>query len=355
MPQTQQRPSSRLPSRLPSLDGIRALSILAVLFGHLAGTRHAYRPLPFMGALAIMGVRIFFVLSGFLITFLLLQEQERTGAISLRNFYLRRMLRIFPAFYAFLFAIAVFKVGGLLHLPWSSLATAASFLTDFRVSDWNVGHFWSVSTEEQFYLLWPALLVFAGGPKALKIGLTAMVFTPFLSGALSKLDFPHLGMFFLSVNAIATGCVLAGARSRLHANAGYMRFLRSKWLGMFPFSTVPFSCWQGHGAVVLYGFAAVCIAVLIDRVMTVSDGFAAFLNWRPIAFLGAMSYSLYIWQQIFLNRWTDNMLTAFPLNLVLTAVCALLSFYLIERPALSWKSRLKRAARQAEPMLATSR
>lgn len=334
---------------------MRALAILAVLFGHLAGTRHAYPLLPFMGSFATLGVRIFFVLSGFLITFLLLQEQARTGAISLPAFYLRRILRIFPAFYAFLFVIAVLKTTGVLQLPWIDLATSASFMTDFRLTDWNVQHFWSLSTEEQFYFLWPALLVWAGRPRALKIGLTAVVLTPFLSGALSKLHFPHLGMFFLSVNAIATGCVLAGARPRLHTNAGYLRFLRSKWLGMLPFVTLLLACWQGHGAVPLYGITAVCIAVLLDRVITVPGGFAAFLNWKPVVWLGALSYSLYIWQQIFLNRFVDNVSTTFPLNLALTMGCALASFYLIERPVLSSRNRLKRAASQAEPVLAASR
>src|SRR5579871_5852275 len=138
MPQTQASP----PSRLPSLDGIRALSILAVLVGHLAGTRNAYQLRPLMGTFAVLGVRLFFILSGFLITFLLLEEQKRTGGISLRAFYRRRMFRIFPAFYAYLLAIALLKTAGILHLPWSDFAISAGFLTDLRLTDWNVGHFW---------------------------------------------------------------------------------------------------------------------------------------------------------------------------------------------------------------------
>ena len=217
---------------IPCLDGIRALSILAVLFSHLGGTRHAYPPLPVLASLGILGVRVFFVLSGFLITFLLLGEYQRSGAISLGRFYRARILRIFPAFYTYLLAIALLKTAGLLHLPWNDIAISAGFVTDLRLTDWNVGHFWSLSTEEQFYLLWPALLLFAGRPRALKMGALAVVFTPLLSGVLSNLHFPHLGALFLSLNAIATGCVLAGMRDDLHADARYMRFLRSKWLGM---------------------------------------------------------------------------------------------------------------------------
>lgn len=354
MPQTQSAVPSQFPSRLPSLDGIRALSILAVLFGHLAGTRNAYQLRPFMGILGVLGVRVFFILSGFLITFLLLGERQRTGAISLRGFYRRRMLRIFPAFYAYLLAIAILKAAGFLHLPWSDLAISAGFLTDLRQTGWNVGHFWSLSTEEQFYLVWPALLLFAGRPRAMRIALTAMLVTPLLSGALWKLQFPHLGMFLLSVNAIATGCLLAGLRDYLHASAPYMCFLRSRWIGPLAIATLLLACWRGHGAVLLYGITAICIAVVIDRAISVPGGFTKLLNWKPMVWLGAMSYSLYVWQQMFLSHMVQNVFTTFPLNLILTFASALLSFYFIERPFLSLRKPTLRRAAEAAPALAAS-
>jgi peptidoglycan/LPS O-acetylase OafA/YrhL len=344
-----------LQNRLPSLDGLRALSILAVLFGHLAGTRGAYQPRPFMGSLAILGVRVFFVLSGFLITFLLLQEQARTGAICLRAFYFRRMLRIFPVFYAFLLVVALLKTGGILHLPWIDLAIAGSFWADFRTADWNVSHFWSLSTEEQFYFFWPALLVFAGSRSGMRAALVTMAFTPLLSGVLSKLAFPHLGMFFLSVNAIGTGCVLALARPRLHHTPIYIRALRSRWIGLLPVLTILLSCWEGHSAVILDGVAALCIAVLVDRVITMPGGFTKCLNWKPVAFVGTLSYSLYVWQQIFLNRWNVVPYTSFPVNLLLTIVCALLSHFAIERPFLSLRGRMSTVAANAVPVLTGSR
>jgi peptidoglycan/LPS O-acetylase OafA/YrhL len=337
------------------LGGIRALSILAVLISHLAATRHTSSHRPALGFIGILGVRIFFVLSGFLITFLLLQEHTRTGAISLRGFYRRRMLRIFPALYAYLLAIALLKTAGWLHLPWSDFAISAGFLTDFRPTDWNVEHFWSLSSEEQFYLLWPALLLFAGRPNAVRIALTAMLATPPLSELLSKLHFPQLAVVALSVNAIATGCVLAGVRERLHANIRYMSVLRSRWMGLLTPVPLLLACWQGRGVVLLYGITAACIAVLIDRVITVPSGFAAFLNWRPVAWLGGMSYSLYVWQQVFLDRYVDNVLTTFPVNLVLTIICALFSFYFIERPFLSLKKPAAGLAAATAPTLAASR
>lgn len=182
-----------------------------------------------------------------------------------------------------------------------------------------------------------------------------MLAAPLLSGVLWKLHFPQLGMVFLSLNAIASGCFLAGMRARLHANTRYMGVLRSRWMGLLASITVLLACWQGHGAVLLYGITAACIAVLIDRVITVPGGFAAFLNWKPMVWLGGLSYSLYVWQQIFLNRFVDNRFTAFPLNLILTTGCALLSFYCIERPVRSWRKRAARAAAEGVPVLAHSR
>jgi len=355
MPQAQAVPSSRVPSRLPSLSGVRALSILAVLISHFAATRHHASHFPVLGFIGVLGVRVFFVLSGFLITFLLLEERQRTGAISLRGFYRRRILRIFPAFYAYLLAVAALKTAGLLHLPWSDFAISAGFLTDFRPTEWNLAHFWSLSSEEQFYLLWPALLLFAGRPNAMKAALTAMLATPPLSEALTKLHYPQLAVAALSLNAIATGCLLAGVRERLHANPRYLRVLGSRWMGLLTPVPLLLACWQGRGVVMLYGITALCVAILIDRVITVPCGFATFLNWRPMVWLGAMSYSLYVWQQVFLDRYMDNVFTTFPLNLVLTAICALLSFYFIECRFLSLKNPAAGPALEAAPTLVVSR
>jgi peptidoglycan/LPS O-acetylase OafA/YrhL len=335
-------------NRLPSLDGFRAVSILAVLFSHLAGTRHAYPVQAFMGPLATLGVHIFYVLSGFLITHLLLGEQMRTGAISLRGFYLRRVFRIFPVFYAFLIAMAVLRAVGFLKLFWGDLLIAGGFMADFGGTDWNVQHFWSLSSEEQFYFLWPALLVFAGRRRAVNFALAAMLSTPLASGFLWKLQLPHLATFLLSVNAIATGCILAGVRPRLHACPAYLRFLGSKCMMALPFLTLLLNYFRGHGAVLLYGVTALCIAVLIDWSITLRSGFATCLNWKPVAFVGAISYSLYVWQQIFLNRYLDRPYTAFPLNMVLAVACALASFYAIERPFLALRRRRKRVPKTAQ-------
>src|SRR5437899_153044 len=96
-----------LPKKIPSLDGLRAISIGMVLVAHLFGTP-ALREMHLNQESGVLGVRVFFVISGFLITSLLLKEIEKTGTLSLRSFYVRRTLRIFPAFYVYVLSIGGF-------------------------------------------------------------------------------------------------------------------------------------------------------------------------------------------------------------------------------------------------------
>src|SRR5690242_5796871 len=109
----------RAEKTIPSLDGLRAVSIALVLFSHCLGTRFFFSPSIRAGILdpGRLGVRVFFIISGYLITRLLLQEQDRTGTISLKNFYLRRAFRIMPALFVFLLVISALDWLGFLRLP----------------------------------------------------------------------------------------------------------------------------------------------------------------------------------------------------------------------------------------------
>jgi peptidoglycan/LPS O-acetylase OafA/YrhL len=163
--------------RIPSLDGLRAISILAVMLGHAQGTRgFPDNPvLHLFGDTGNLGVRVFFVISGFLITSLLLAEQERNGRISLRVFYLRRALRICPACYVYIIVIGVLGAVGAVEVRKGDLVFAATYTNNF-VADrsWVLGHLWSLAVEEQFYLLWPAMLCLGGRRRAV-IGAIAVV------------------------------------------------------------------------------------------------------------------------------------------------------------------------------------
>src|ERR1700730_13855580 len=149
-----------LVGRIPSLDGLRAVSILLVLFGHASlsdGAPHALKPFNHAGNI---GVRFFFVISGFLITTLLLKEKSQTGTISMKKFYQRRILRIFPAAYVFIAVMGLLASLGWIALRRGELFYAASFTMNYH--DFHavwLGQLWSLAVEEQFYLLWPALML----------------------------------------------------------------------------------------------------------------------------------------------------------------------------------------------------
>ena len=139
--------------RIPSLDGLRAISITLVLVAHLAGTRNF--PLSeatgnFWG-LGEFGVRVFFVISGFLITGLLMQELAQEGRIRLGRFYLRRTLRIFPPYYTLLAALGLASVFGAVTLAPHDLLHGATYTSNYYLGrSWFLGHSWSLSVEEQF-------------------------------------------------------------------------------------------------------------------------------------------------------------------------------------------------------------
>src|SRR5215469_7481123 len=123
--------------RMPSLDGLRAVSILMVLLGHLSGTRNFRNVNLGIGNYAHLGVTVFFVISGFLITSLLMSELAATGGISLRLFYLRRTLRIFPASYTYLIVLTALSAVGLIAVPWVSMTCAFTYTVNYLP-----GHAW---------------------------------------------------------------------------------------------------------------------------------------------------------------------------------------------------------------------
>ena len=179
--------------RIAYLDGLRAYSIVLVLMGHAVhlipwmSSRLAL-PLTVLFTDSTLGVRVFFVLSGFLITALLLDEFEDTHTISIKGFYERRIARIFPVFYAYILAIVALKLLDLAKVGWPAIVAAATYTWNYSIlwgapignSGYLLGHFWTLSLEEQFYLVWPALLFLVGPRRARQTALAAVLLLPVL-------------------------------------------------------------------------------------------------------------------------------------------------------------------------------
>ncbi len=201
---------------IPSLDGLRALSVFAVILGHTKSALLDRVPFNALFRNGEQGVAVFFVISGFLITHLLVKELKRNGDISLKRFYLRRTLRIFPPFYVFLVVIAILSFIHVSKIVMGGWVWAATYTWNYAppVKDsWILGHCWSLSLEEQFYLLWPACMAFLGLRRSLWIAAAVTLLSP-LSRVVTYYAWPqtrgHLGMMLHThLDTIMTGCLLS--------------------------------------------------------------------------------------------------------------------------------------------------
>jgi peptidoglycan/LPS O-acetylase OafA/YrhL len=340
--------------RLPSLDGLRAVSIILVTLWHVSSRGNV----PVIDQLwridaGNLGVRTFFVISGFLITSLLLTEHRRTGSVALRSFYMRRVFRIMPAYYAFL--LIVWGASLILGTPTSAsaLRNAALYLSDYASMPIVFGHTWSLSVEEQFYLLWPGLLLLLGPRSGLRTAAAMLLISPLLR-TLSLIvpnwpDNPRYA-FECVADAIAVGCLLAGSRERLWAWRPYRRLIESRGAEGWPIALLVAAAasvgWPWFGAALGISVVNVVIAFGIDRsVRLPASPLGRVLNCRPAVFIGVLSYSIYLWQQPFLLNAPSLSL---PIALLAVAVCATGSYYLIESPSLRLRARLSGRARQRD-------
>lgn len=356
-------------TRLPSLDGWRALSIALVLGAHCTFTpgfpdafRTGFRWL-FDGDL---GVRFFFIISGFLITWLLVLENDRVGRVSLKQFYIRRALRILPVYFAFILVL----VGLQYFTPYSQSGQAwagnLTFTTNFVGCYWPSAHLWTLAVEEQFYLLWPCLFVFchmaAGGYRRASLVLVLPILLAPVCRVISYLHWypavlgpvftPH--SFLNYCDSLAMGCASAVLLARRPGLVQWMcqtHFSRSTMVALLliltPYVlcnlfilgiiTVPLgSAMQGLGFSIL----------LLQSVTSPERKFYRMLNWSWVRQIGILSYSIYIWQQIFCanpetfglgNVWWMS----YPTWLLAVMVVASLSYYGLEKPMLKLRARFR--------------
>jgi peptidoglycan/LPS O-acetylase OafA/YrhL len=337
------------PGRIATLDGLRAISIAIVFAAHLVG--HG-APVALEHFLADFGVRTFFVVSGFLITTLLLRERTKTGSISLRSFYVRRVFRIFPAFYFYLGCMVVARALGWIEVSNEDFAFAATYTMNFHAHRaWWVGHLWSLAVEEQFYLLWPMMMYALGTPRARTGALVAIVCAPILRvvatriwPAMSELNDQAFPFVF---DSLAIGCVLAIARDTLEADQRYTALLDSPAFWLVPALCIASLAIQkpifNLGVGVSLGNLGIALA--IHKCVRAPDtAVGRVLEWKPLVWIGTLSYSLYLWQQPFLNRHSDAWFAAFPQNLGLAFAAAMVSYYLVEQPVLNWRARRRASA-----------
>ncbi len=313
-----------------------------------------------------LGVDFFFVLSGFLITTLLLREEDRTGFISLSGFYIRRSLRILPVYFLVITLIALYYIGlksetqYLEHLPFYYL-----FLSNFLTSHIpTLGPTWSLSVEEQYYLLWPLLLL-AAPRRWLPVAIGVLVALN-LAAVLPGIDIPGIApvaagpllfdMFTATYAPILLGSGLAlllhDGRSfaALAAVLGHRRAAPVCGLALLVLIAILPQDITGWPNLAIHLTMASCLATIVLRE---DHGLAPLLTLRPFAFVGRVSYCLYLYHLIGLHiatillakLGTDSPWAILILYAPLSVAIAAASFRFYETPFLAL--RHGKAARRA--------
>lgn len=334
-----------MPARILELDGLRAVAVMAVVLFHAFGVKG----LPG----GYLGVDIFFVISGYIITDTLLREHRSSGTISITGFYRRRVRRLLPALFALSLVVTLIGLVSNWFKPESadygfvvlvSLASIMNWVRALGISDGGImGHAWSLSVEEQFYLFWPLmLLLFMKSPR-----MQAML-TPALVVAILASLLWRLVLFQADVSAarIYNGldtradALLIGVLLAVYGVAN----ISQRWmLCVIPAALVLLTMglvaeWQSAGMLTFgYTIAAACAAWLVAASVRPGKLTTTLLKSSVAVWIGVRSYSLYLWHYPIME-WARR--TGLPdgtwefVALLASFVAADLSFRFVERPFL---------------------
>jgi peptidoglycan/LPS O-acetylase OafA/YrhL len=353
---TRPRHSDYLGTRhFAALDGLRCLAIVPVIWHHSTP-----RPLPGFWGKGPAGVDLFFCISGFLITTLLLREKSGTGQIALANFYARRALRILPLYYAVLASYVVFALllpasapqrAHFFHtLPYYATFTA-NWFADFGVAYPVLFAFaWSLCVEEQFYAFWPWIVRSLSGPAALLamlalLGCDAATERGLLAGVLPSGSLP-LRMITSFAAPIGLGAILALLLDMPWGFAQLVRVLGRAWSA--PLSLVLVIALLAWPSAPLLGFQLALTALVGACVITEQHGLGRPLRARALSYVGRVSYGLYLLNltaigvvhRVFPGHASESLFvfaSSFPLALALAA----LSYRYLEAPLLRQRERFR--------------
>jgi len=341
--------------RIRELDGWRAVSVTLVILAHLIeyhspnlvqmkSLQHVFR---YVG---LLGVNVFFVISGFVICRLLIGEEARYGNVCLKGFYIRRIFRILPPFYVYVSVVCLLLAGGLIYETWSQIVIGVLFLMDVFPRHCFMGHTWSLAVEEQFYIIFPSLWVLT--PRRLRgrvfLGLFVLCALWNISLALTGWKTVVAYEARTGFSCISAGVVIAIFEKRARRFAARIPamivVLTSCVLLLHP---TPIDNWIDA----LYCSLFIPPAVGLLLVFSLERGMwlRAFLLARPVQAVGLTSYGIYLWQQLFTGPKGFYIGRGVVLWYVpwLLLVIVPLSYRFIEKPAMRYGKMLSRQARES--------
>lgn len=341
-------------------DGLRAFSIILVILTHLGigvilPDNDYMQKRVWLLFSGLTGVQIFFSLSGFLITGILLKE----GRINLRNFYIRRFLRLLPPLVIFYLAI------GLLMYHHQIVTTSVGFImaltytynfVPVRFYSGELGHMWSLAVEEQFYLIWPLILLFVTGARKLYLIVvmlvTACIVAIYVFPNIRVNDNNLLGeLFFVNrwlVPAVAPIMIGSGIAIFVHNNHERLSvFVKNNnillWAAFLLYISplyLPDIILETNAIFVSLGVSIFLMWIYFNQ----QSKLTLALNLKPLRYIGKISYGIYVYQGFFLRTGptADSLaIQKFPINIIFTILVAILSYELFEKKILRIKNRFK--------------
>lgn len=358
-------------NHVQELTGLRCVAVMMVVIGHAqhmieGGYSGLLSPLRLISD-GRLGVLMFFVLSGYLITSILNAEWKASGSIRLLPFYAKRALRVWPAFYAYLAIVSLMSFAGLLDIDHRQVAVAALHLWNYSGfagmgslnaahadGAWYLGHFWTLALEEQFYWFWPPLLfhILKRGNQRALVALIALVplvriatyfAAPSLRGQLSM-------MLHTGIDPILIGCYVALNKDALKARVSALPWgpaIPTAVVLLLLFVVPPLQDRLGGLWRATYGttFESAMVGFVIVVLLSQRDfWFSRLLRTAPFVYVGTISFSLYLWQQLF-TYLQSPVAYRFPICIGEALVVATLSYYLIETPFLRVKERFAMRSR----------
>ena len=334
-------------NRIKTLDGWRAVAILMVTAFHAGESIWSdHTAIAYYSRFGALGVDVFFALSGLLITKLLLEERDRTGRISLKAFYIRRCCRVLMPCYCYLAVLVIFSAVN----TGTELASSVFFFRNYLDADYHgyyTSHLWSLAVEEHFYLIWPIALVWATpryGRQVAMWGAVSCALWRVASSSWPSSAFPLFRTDY-RLDSLLWGCVIGFV---LHERPVLKGITRAAWLGILAGYLL---CLRFYSPLARLWMPMLLPLLILGTLTHTEWRLSKILETAPLKWIGKISYSLYLWQMIFLvqNTHSPHWWQRFPENILLAFTVSALSYYMVDAPLQRAGCRIAKRVAAAVP------